>query len=309
MVAPIIYGIGALAVRAAPAILEALPAIGRGAFWLVKQPFTNTVRTAAVVGGAHYATDGASSRLALATGEVAAKGVGLVVGKDNVEAAGHAALSAGTKITQGLAGAGATVVNRYGPEIVSEVKDAVPLGRISLATKAISEGAHEKISDLREGGIKVPDAIRPSGAFKERAQDVAEEAQDAFGGLLNKAELARFGALAKQDATTNKFIQAALLLGGIQGLRSDGNVGEKAFKATTNALMLAMIFGAIGHYMFGQKSALIEAASDTLSGKFGNAANNNEPAAPAVAAPAPAYAAPIIRSQRPPLMTPALSMG
>lgn len=319
MVAPVVIGIGMLLARAAPVVLRALPSIGRGAFWVAKQPVTNTVRTAAVVGGAHYATDGLSTRALLATGELAADGVGLVVGKDNVTAAGQVALDGVSKVTQGLAGAGTTVVQRYGPEIVSEVASSVPLSRLGVATAAVRESAQQQIDDLSEGGIQVPETLRPSGSFREQVEEKIEEAEDLFGGLISKAELAHLGNLAKQDATTNRFIQAGLLFGGLSGVMGGEGALGKGVKASQNALIMAVMFGAIGHYLFGQRSALFDAAANTLSNKFGGAANNNTPQAPAEVTQVSRYV-PTIAPQaprpevaqsayKPSLMTPALSMG
>ncbi len=324
MVLPIVYAAGMLLLRAVPAVasaaapyaMRALPMLGRGTLWAVKNP----VQTALGVGAAHYATDGATTRAALATGEVAVNAVGAVVGKDNVAAAGRTALDGAAKIGIGLTGAGATVVQRYGPEIVSEVTSHVPLGRLGVATTAIREGAQQQANDLTAGGIQVPEALRPSGSFRDKVEERIEDAEDALGGLVSKAELAHWGALAKQDATTNRFIQAGLLLGGLSGAMGGEGAGGKALHASKNALMMAVMFGAIGHFLFGQRSALFEAASNTLSAKFGGAANNNTPqdAAPAPVAQvsryiptiAPASApAPVIAAPRPALMTPALSMG
>lgn len=299
MVAPIVYGIGMLAARALPYVARALPSIGRGAFWVAKQPVTNTARTALAVGAAHYATDGASTRVALGAGEVIASGVGAVVGKDNVESAGRSVLDAGAKIGVGLAGAGTTVVQRYGPEIVSDVAHSVPVGKISALTTAIGGGS-------KEGGIQVPEALRPSGAFREKAEEVANDAQDVFGGLVNNAELAHWGNLAKKDALTNRFIQAGLAIGGVTGALEGGSAAGRAVGATKNAMVLALLFGAIGHYFFGQRSSLIEEATSKLSGAFNKTANGAPQAT--IETPAPAPRAPQISSQRP-LMSPALSMG
>lgn len=300
MVAPIIYGLGMLAARALPYVARALPSIGRGAFWVAKQPVTNTARTALAVGAAHYATDGASTRVALGAGEVVASGVGAVVGKDNVKSAGNTVLDAGTKIGVGLAGAGATVVQRYGPEVVSDVAGAVPVGKLSTLSTVLTGGP-------KDGGIQVPDALRPSGAFREKAEEIADDAQDMFGGLVDKAELARWGALAKQDALTNRFIQAGLAIGGVTGALEGGSAAGRAAGATKNALVLALLFGAIGHFLFGQQSSLITEASSKLSNAFNKTASG-APEARVEDVPAPAPRAPQISSQRP-LMTPALSMG
>jgi hypothetical protein len=300
MVAPIVYGLGMLAARALPYVARALPSIGRGAFWVAKQPVTNTARTALAVGGAHYATDGASTRVILGAGEVAASGVGLVVGKDNVESAGRTVLDTGAKIGVGLAGAGTTVVQRYGPDIVSDVAGAVPVGKLSTLSTVLSGGA-------QDGGIQVPDTLRPSGAFRERAEDIANDAEDMFGGLVDSAELARWGALAKQDALSNRFIQAGLAIGGVTGAMDGNGVGGRAANATKNALVLALLFGAIGHFLFGQHSNLITEASSKLSNAFNKTASGT-PEARVEDVPAPAPRAPQISSQRP-LMTPALSMG
>lgn len=298
MVAPIIYGLGMLAARALPYVARALPSIGRGAFWVAKQPVTNTARTALAVGAAHYATDGASTRVALGAVEVVASAAGAVIGKDTVASAGRTVLDTGAKIGVGLAGAGTTVVSRYGPEIVSDVASSVPVGKLSTLSTVLG-GAND--------GIKVPDALRPSGAFREKAEDIAGDAQDMFGGLVDKAELAQWGALAKQDALTNRFIQAGLAIGGVTGAMEGGGVGGRAANATKNALVLALLFGAIGHYLFGQRSSLIDQATSKLSGAFNSTASGVTPEA-RVETPAPAPRAPQISSQRP-LMSPALSMG
>ena len=298
--------VGALLLRAAPYVARALPAIGRALGWTAKQaviqPIKNPMLTAAAVGGAHYATDGASTRLALGAGEKLAAGVGMVVGKETVAAAGETALNAAGKITQGLAGAGTTVVKRYGPEVVSQLP---PMGRLGLATRAIREGANDLVE---EGNIHVPEALRPSENFRRGAEETAEnlrdDAEGMFGGLINGAELQQWGNLAKQDALTNKFVMAGLALGGISGAMNGNGVGGRAFKATANAMILALLFGAIGHFLFGQKSALIEAATGKLSTSFGNAANNTAPAPEPVRAPVIAP-----QPHRPLLMTPAPSMG
>ncbi|MGZ9109409.1 MAG: hypothetical protein ACXW4B_11385 [Micavibrio sp.] len=307
MVAPIILGLGALALRAAPYVARALPAIGRAVGWTAKQavvqPIKNPLMSAAAVGGAHYVTDGASTRLALGAGEKLAAGIGMVVGPETVAAAGQTALDASGKVVQGLAGAGNTVVQRYGPDVVSQLP---PMGRLGVVTGAMREGANDLVE---QGNIRVPDALRPSENFRRGAEETADNLRDGaesmFGGLVNAAELQQWGNLAKQDATTNKFIMAGLALGGISGAMSGDGAGNRAFKATANAMIMALIFGAIGHYIFGQRSALIEAATGKLSNSFGNAANNNTPA------PEPTRGAPVIVPQRPApaLMTPALSMG
>lgn len=307
MVAPVIAGIGMLALRAAPYVARALPVIGRTLGWTAKQavvqPIKNPLMTAAAVGGAHYATDGASTRIALGAGEKLAAGVGLVVGKDTVAAAGQTALDASGKIGQGLIGAGATVTQRYGPEVTSHLP---PMGRLGAITGAVREGANDLVE---QGKIHVPDALRPSENFRRGASETAENLQDdaenMFGGLIDAAELQQWGNLAKQDALTNKFVMAGLALGGISGGMSGGNAASRAFKASANALVMALFLGAIGHFLFGQKSALIDAASSKLSSSFGNAANNTAPA------PEPTRGAPVItpQPQRPLLMTPAPSMG
>lgn len=316
MVLPIVYAAGMLLARAAPYALRALPMIGRGTLWAAKNP----VQTALGVGAAHYVTDGATTRAALATGEVAANAVGAVVGKENVAAAGRTALDAAGKVGIGLTGVGTTVVSRYGPEIVSEVTSHVPLGRLGVASTAMREGAAQQANDVTAGGIQVPEAMRPSGSFRDKVEERIEETEDALGGLVSKAELAHWGALAKQDATTNRFIQAGLLLGGLSGAMGGEGAAGKALHASKNALLLAVMFGAIGHFLFGQRSVLFEAASNTLSAKFGGAANNNTPqdAAPAPVAEVSRYIptigpakapAPVITPPKPALMTPALSMG
>ena len=286
---PLAYaGLATAARFALPHVVKAIPTLFNGArtaaWWGTKQAVKHPIIALGTAGVANYATDGAVGEAALTVGEGAVKVIGAVPGGDKALAAtGQAALKVGGAAAAGLGEVGVSAAKRYGPAAVERVTEAVPpvLTRgVGTVAGAVKKGAQKTADGTRDvlerGGIKVDDAQRAGAAFKGKAEEVAgdaadaalETAEDLSGGMLSAAELRAFGNMAQREAANNKFIQAGLLLGGLSGAMSGESLRGKGLKAVMNALLFAAAFGAIGHFLFGKRSELVEAAVDKLNHGF-----------------------------------------
>ena len=262
-----------------PRVLNAVPTLMRGTMTatraVVSNPVTNNpIKSILAVGIANKATDGAVGDAALRVGEGTVKVASHVVGPETVANAGKAALGAVTYAGEGLAQVGVSAAKRYGPDALDSLPTVLPKG-LGAAVGAIKNGAKPAVDKARDvvadGGISVEDTKRAGNVFREKASEVAESIEDVTGGIVTSAEMKKFGEMVKREATTNKFIQAGLLLGGLSGAMKGENWMTKGPRAVFTAICFAAIFGAVGHYMFGKRSELVETVSDKLSSRFNNA--------------------------------------
>ncbi len=282
---PIAYAIGVGLMTAGRFILPRLASTGmsllRGtgtaAKAVVSNPVTNNpIKSALVAGAANKATDGAVGEAALRVGEGAVAVAGAVVGREAVASAGTAALGALSYAGEGLAQVGVSAVERYGPDALDALPTVLPkgLGAVVATVKGDTKPAEEPVRDVvAEGGITVDDATRASTAFREKAEEVAGEgaelAQKLAANPFTKKMLA-LGDDAMEEAKTNPWIWAGLMMGGYTGAKkADGKLGMVG-KPLVGAIFTAAIFAMIGHHFFGQRSELAEKATNSLSEMFGN---------------------------------------